>query len=101
LVLFENRNVRGLTQSGYDFLLSTKEIDFYIEVKSTTRSGSSKFNLEENQWDCCRENKDNFILVIVRNAGNKTATVERIPNLYKMYENGQIYIKPGRMTFFI
>jgi hypothetical protein len=101
LVLFENRNTQGLTQSGYDFLLSTKDSDFYIEVKSTTRSGSSKFNLEENQWDCCRENKDNFILVIVRNAGNKTATIERIPNLYKMYEDGHIYIKPGRMTFFI
>ena len=101
LVLFENRNVQGLTQSGYDFLLSIKESDFYIEVKSTTRSGSSKFNLEANQWDCCRENKDKFILVIVRNAGNKTATIERIPNLYKMYEDGQIYIKPGRMILFI
>ncbi|MBN2881878.1 DUF3883 domain-containing protein, partial [Candidatus Woesearchaeota archaeon] len=101
LVLFENRNVQGLTQSGYDFLLSTKDCDLFIEVKSTTRSGSSKFNLEENQWNCCRENKDKFILVIVRNAGIKTATVERIPNLYKMYEDGKIYIKPGRMVLYI
>lgn len=101
LVLLENRNVQGLTQSGYDFLLRTQDSDLYIEVKSTTRSGSTKFNLEENQWNCCRENKDKFILIIVRNAGLKTATVARIPNLYKMYEDGKIYIKPGRMILFI
>ena len=101
LVLFENRNVQKLTQSGYDFLLSTIDCDFYIEVKTTTRSGSAKFNLEEKQWDCCRKNKDKFILVIVRSAGCKTAVIQRIPNLYKRYENGQIYIKPGRMTFYI
>lgn len=101
IVLFENRNTKGLTQSGYDFLLRNKQSDLYIEVKSTTRAGSSKFNLEESQWDCCREEKDKFILVIVRNAGNRNATIERIPNLYKMYENGQVFIRPGRMTLFI
>ena len=101
LILFENRNVQGLTQSGYDFLLRTKENDFYIEVKSTTRTGLSKFNLEENQWDCCRKNKDKFILVIVRGAGKKSASIEKISNLYKQYEDGLIHIKPGRMTLYI
>ncbi len=97
----ENRNVQGLSQGGYDLLLKKGNKTSFIEVKSTTRSGETKFNLEESQWECCRQNQSEFVLIIVRNAGKKTATIEQYNNLYKMYSDGLVSIKPGRMSLFI
>lgn len=101
VAFLENRNAQGLTQSGYDFLLRLKGIHYYIEVKSTSQSGSTYFNLEEKQWECFRKNKDKYILIIVRNAGKKDATIEKFQDFYKQYEEGFISIRASRMTLYI
>jgi len=101
IISLANRNVSGLTQSGYDFLLEKEGENYFIEVKTTTRNGLTKFKIEETQWDCCRNNKEYFILIIVRNAGTTVAAIERIPNLFKLYEEGLVSIRPERMSLII
>ncbi len=96
-----NHNIKGITQSGYDFSRVINGKCTYLEVKSSETFNSARYILSKEQWRCCRENPDNFELYIVKGAGRKNAKIIHIPDFYSRVQKGIIHVIPHNLEVFI
>jgi len=101
IVRLENRNRNNTVQSGYDIYMQKDGVESLIEVKSTTWATMTEFELKSEQWDCCIQEQEKFVIMAVRDVGKATARIKKYSDVFSMYQNGQIRIVPSRLKIFL
>jgi hypothetical protein len=89
-IVWENE----IDESGkpYDFKLVENGKTKFIEVKGTPSSKKDLIYLSSNEWNLMFEQKDNYILIRVYNAGNINVFPEIIENPSQQIEQGSIQV---------
>ena len=89
-VVWENE----IEESGkpYDFKANEKGIEKLIEVKGTPSSKKDLVYLSPNEWNLMTEQKDNYILIRVYNAGKSNVSPVIIENPSQQIEQGSIQV---------
>ncbi|MBC7523242.1 MAG: DUF3883 domain-containing protein [Flavobacterium sp.] len=73
----------------YDFDVTVKGINYYIECKGST-SNSKEFFLTKNEWLFYLANRKNYRLYFVSEINSQNPTVHRIEDLLKDMEQGKL-----------
>lgn len=89
-IVWENE----IDESGkpYDFKLVENGKAKFIEVKGTPSSKKDLIYLSSNEWNLMFEQKDNYILIRVYNAGKTNVFPEIIENPSQQIEQGSIQV---------
>jgi hypothetical protein len=89
-IVWENE----IDESGkpYDFKLVDNGITKFIEVKGTPSSKKDLIYLSSNEWNLMFEQKDNYILIRIYNAGNTNVFPEILENPCQQIEQGTIQV---------
>jgi hypothetical protein len=89
-IVWENE----IDESGkpYDFKLVENGKTKFIEVKGTPSSKKDLIYLSSNEWNLMFEQKDNYILIRVYNAGKTNVFPEIIENPSQQVEQGSIQV---------
>lgn len=89
-IVWENE----IDESGkpYDFKLVENGTAKFIEVKGTPSSKKDLIYLSSNEWNLMFEQKDNYILIRVYNAGKTNVFPEIIENPSQQIEQGSIQV---------
>ena len=89
-IVWENE----IDESGkpYDFKLVENGKTKFIEVKGTPSSKKDLIYLSSNEWNLMFEQKDNYILIRVYNAGKTNVFPEIIENPSQQIEQGSIKV---------
>lgn len=89
-IVWENE----IDESGkpYDFKLVENGKAKFIEVKGTPSSKKDLIYLSSNEWNLMFEQKDNYILIRVYNAGQTNVFPEIIENPSQQIEQGSIQV---------
>jgi len=79
------------TEQGkpYDFEVTVKGINYYIECKGST-SNSKEFFLTKNEWLFYLANRKNYRLYFVAEINSQNPTIHRIEDLLKDIEEGKL-----------
>lgn len=79
------------TEQGkpYDFEVTVKGINYYIECKGST-SNSKEFFLTKNEWLFYLANRKNYRLYFVSEINSQNPTIHRIEDLLKDMEEGKL-----------
>jgi hypothetical protein len=73
----------------YDFEVTVKGINYYIECKGST-SNSKEFFLTKNEWLFYLTNRKNYRLYFVSEINSQYPTIHRIEDLLKDMEEGKL-----------
>ena len=89
-IVWENE----IEESGkpYDFKLIENGKTKFIEVKGTPSSEKDLIYLSSNEWNLMFEQKDNYILIRIYNAGKTTVFPEIIESPSQQIEQGSIQV---------
>ena len=89
-IVWENE----IDESGkpYDFKLVENGKTKFIEVKGTPSSKKDLIYLSSNEWNLMFEQKDNYILIRIYNAGKTNVFPEIIENPSQQIEQGSIQV---------
>jgi hypothetical protein len=85
-------NELGESGKPYDFRVKENGNEKYIEVKGTPSSKKDLVYLSTNEWNLMVNQKDNYILIRVYNAGNSNVSPIIIENPSQQIEQGSIQV---------
>jgi hypothetical protein len=89
-IVWENES--GESGKPYDFKATENGKQKFIEVKGTPSSKKDLVYLSPNEWNLMFEQKDNYILIRVYNAGNLNVSPVIIENPSQQIEQGSIQV---------
>jgi len=87
-------NKEGESNNHYDIKVIENGREIFVEVKSTTTSEKSWFEVSKWQWSLIREKGDDFCIYRVYNARTNKARAEKIQNPAKLWLDGFIEAYP-------
>ena len=87
-------NQNGECGEGYDIIAKVEEKEIYFEIKSTTRTSGDTFEVSDTQWNWAKEQKENYIILVVTNVGTEEAEIKEYINPHQKWKDGKLSATP-------